>query len=377
MVLLHKTQLPEGLKDYRPISLTHSVGKLFAKGLTMRLAPHMSELVQPNQSAFIAGRRLHDNFRTVQLTCRWLHARQCPTMLLKVDLAKAFDTVAWPFLLEVLVHMGFPLRWRDWISALLQTASTKVLINGWAERRIRHTRGLRQGDPLSPFLFVLVMEVLNALLANADRRSLLSPLPGSKIKCRASIYADDLVILLAPSQQDFVCTRRILDMFAGASGLCTNLDKCTITPIRCTAEDVAAVQQVFPCRLQDFPTKYLGAPLSVARLDCAHEQAIVDVVGARIPTWKADLLNAAGRSTLAKSTLSAIPVHVSICCALSPWALRQIDKRRRTFIWVGTDSVVGGKCKVAWSVICSPKDISGLGLPDLRILGYALRLRWE
>lgn len=247
MVLLHKTEHPEGLRDYRPISLIHSVGKLFAKGLAMRLATCIPELVQPNQSAFIRGRRIHENFKTVQITCRWLHARRQPAMLLKVDLAKAFDTVAWPFLLDVLEHMGFPMRWRDWVSAMLHTASTRVLINGRPGRRIRHARGLRQGDPLSPFLFVIAMEVLNALFAEADHRALLSPLPGNKIKCRASIYAADLVIFLKPSPQDFAHTRRILDMFAGASSLTTNYDKCTITPIRCIDEAIAAVQQVFPC----------------------------------------------------------------------------------------------------------------------------------
>jgi hypothetical protein len=78
MVLLHKTQVPMGLKDYRPINLIHSIGKLFSKGLAMRLAPRMHELIKPNQSAFIHGRRIHDNFMTVRLSCRWLHARRCP-----------------------------------------------------------------------------------------------------------------------------------------------------------------------------------------------------------------------------------------------------------------------------------------------------------
>jgi hypothetical protein len=377
MVLIHKTQAPAGLKDYRPISLIHSVGKLFAKGLALRLAPRMPEIIKINQSAFIRGRRIHENFRTVQLICRWLYGRRSPTVLLKVDLAKAFDTVAWPFLLEVLEHMGFPRRWRDWISAMLATASTKVLINGRPGRRICHTRGLRQGDPLSPFLFIIVMEVLNALIAEADRRALLTPLPGNVIKHRASIYADDLVIFLAPSATDFGCIRQILELFAGSSGLATNLDKCVITPIRCSDYDIASVQQAFLCRLQDFPTKYLGVPLSLSRLSRANEQAVVDAVAARIPTWKGGLLTKAGRKTLVQTTLSAIPVHVSICCALSPWAIGEIDKRRRAFLWAGMEAVAGGKCMVAWPVVCSPKDLGGLGLPDLRILGFALRLRWE
>jgi hypothetical protein len=158
----------------------------------------MDTLVQPNQTAFIRVRRIHDNFRSVQLYCRWLHAHRHSCILLKIDIAKAFDSVAWPFLLEVLERMGFPARWRDWIAAILSTASTKVLVNGRAGRRICHARGLRQGDPLSLLLFMLVMEVLNAMIRGADRAGLLSPLHGEHFHHRMSLYADDLVLFLAP-----------------------------------------------------------------------------------------------------------------------------------------------------------------------------------
>lgn len=96
MVLLWKNEAPSGLRDYRPISLIHSVGKLFSKGLAMWLAPRMKDLVRDNQTAFIKGRRIHENFRSVQLACRWLNARRCPcpSMLLKVDLAKAFSILS-------------------------------------------------------------------------------------------------------------------------------------------------------------------------------------------------------------------------------------------------------------------------------------------
>jgi hypothetical protein len=103
----------------------------------------------------------------------------------------------------------------------------------------------------------------------------------------------------------------------------------------------------------------------------------VDAVGARIPTWKAGLINNAGRLTLTKSTQSAIPVHISICCCLSAWAIDQIDRRRQAFMWSGVETTSGGKCRVAWRIACSPKEYGGLGIPDLRIMGFALRLRWE
>ena len=128
----------------------------------------MGLLVRPNQTAFIKGRRIHDNFCSVQLYRHWLHVKHHSCILLKVDIAKAFDSVAWPFLLEVLEHMGFPQSWRDWTATILSSASTKALVNGCLSRRICHARGLRQGDPLSPLLFVLIMEVLNAMVAEAD-----------------------------------------------------------------------------------------------------------------------------------------------------------------------------------------------------------------
>ena len=103
----------------------------------------------------------------------------------------------------------------------------------------------------------------------------------------------------------------------------------------------------------------------------------MDAIASRIPTRKGKLLNVAGRTTLTRAALSAIPVHVSITCSLSAWAIRQIDRHRRAFLWSGTDAVASGSCKVAWPVVCTPKCYGGLGVPDLRILRFALRLRWE
>ena len=137
---------------------------------------------------------------------------------MKVDIAKAFDTVSWSFLFLLLEHMGFSRRWINWISLLLSTASTRIILNGMPGRRICHARGLRQGDPLSPLLFVMAMEALNAMFRAADNLGLLEVLDG-KIKERAFFYADDVVLFLAPKQQDLVLARVILEIFGQASGL--------------------------------------------------------------------------------------------------------------------------------------------------------------
>lgn len=155
LILLPKTTEATSNKDYRPISLIHCLGKLLSKALVNRLAPKLNVLVHKSQSAFIKGRSIHDNFRFVQKAARLLHARKKSRLLLKIDITKAFDSVAWPFLLELMAHMGFPPAWLDWTSMLLSSASTKISMNGAPGARICHARGLRQGDPLSRCCFYL------------------------------------------------------------------------------------------------------------------------------------------------------------------------------------------------------------------------------
>jgi hypothetical protein len=129
-VLLPKKLDAERVGDSRPISLTHSIAKLFSKLLANRLAPELNSLVSRAQSAFIRRRSIQDNFLYTQNLIRSLHQRKLPGLFLKLDIAKAFDTVRRDFLLEVLEQMGFRSRWRAWVSILLASSSTAILLNG-------------------------------------------------------------------------------------------------------------------------------------------------------------------------------------------------------------------------------------------------------
>jgi hypothetical protein len=219
------------------------------------------------------------------------------------------------------------------------------------------------------------MEVLNRCFDWAHLNGLLSSIPAIEGH-RVSLYVDDLVVFISPTVDDLSTVKTILHVFGLASGLFTNLDKSRASPLNCGQADLERVQQVLACGVADFPVRYLGIPLSVFRLKRADEQPLIDKVAARIPAWKGGLLNVAGRTALAKATLSAIPVHTAIAIVLSPWAIKTIDRLRRAFIWAGSSSVNGGKCKVAWAIVCMPKELGGLGIADLRHVGLALRARW-
>lgn len=144
ITLLPKKSDACAVKDFCPISLIHSFAKLVTKILANRLAPLLPNLVSNNQSAFIRGRSIQDNFLFVQQMARSPHRTKESHLLLKLDITKAFDSLSWPFLLEVLQHVGFGRKWCNLICLLLSTSSTQILVNGQPGPPISHLRGLRQ-----------------------------------------------------------------------------------------------------------------------------------------------------------------------------------------------------------------------------------------
>jgi hypothetical protein len=221
--MVPKVEGADQVKDFRPISLVHSFAKLDTKILANRLGKKLNNMVSPIQSAFIKGRFIQDNFMLVQQTARLFHSQSKARLLFKLDISKAFDSISWAFLIEVMKHMGFGDLWRDIICGLLGSSSTQVILNGCPGKRIQHRRGLRQGDPLSPMLFILVMDVLGVFFSRAEEACLLQQLYLGKNLHKISIYADDVVLFLHPTQSDISITLDILELFGDASRLHNNL----------------------------------------------------------------------------------------------------------------------------------------------------------
>jgi hypothetical protein len=190
----------------------HLIGKVAAKVLSLRSAPKLDDLVSKNQNAFMGDRSLHDNFILVHQSMRLLHQLRAPRVLLKLDLAKAFDTISWAFLFETLQRYGFGSKFLDWLAILMSTASTRVLLNGCLGPPIWHRRGLRQGDPLSPQLFVLAVD-MRRLIKHAADIGILQALHASRPIPLVSLYADDVVLFCHPSVADITAVKAILRLF--------------------------------------------------------------------------------------------------------------------------------------------------------------------
>lgn len=150
-----------------------------------------------------------------------------------MDITKAFDSVSWAFLMEVPWHIGFGTVWCNMVANLLSTSSTQIFPNGDPGDYIQHQWGLRQGDPLSPMLFIITMDVLNSVFVKAGKEGLLQPLSNRVSDQRLSIYADDVALFIKPVEEELLLTKEILDIFGKASGLVTNFNKSSIIPIRC------------------------------------------------------------------------------------------------------------------------------------------------
>jgi hypothetical protein len=168
-------------------------------------------------------------------------------VLIKLDLTRAFDSISWSFLFEILRGMGFGEMFLKWISFIMSSASSRISVNGVPGYRIQHVRGLRQGDPISPMLFNCGMEALTALISRAVQFQLLSPLVGCSAKQRLSIYADDMVMFIRSTTAELTAVRDILTLFGNALGLHVNYGKSTATLIRGGELDLQRTEQILGC----------------------------------------------------------------------------------------------------------------------------------
>lgn len=233
-----------------------------------------------------------------------------------------------------MTHLGFVQRWRNWVSALWATSSSSILLNGQPGKKINHCRGVRQGDPFSPLLFLLAMEPLHRLLHIAQQRGLFLDLSKGCKDFRISMYADDAAVFIKPTEYELEVLEGILKIFSDASGLKINANKTECFPIRCDQIDLSFVTAK-NMTLSSFPCTYLGLPLNTRNPKRNDIHKIVQKVGGRLPGWVRRFFSYPGRDLLIKSVLTSLPTYFMTVFKMPRWAIHRIDRYRRSFLWRG------------------------------------------
>jgi hypothetical protein len=336
----------------------------------------MSLLVSQDQSGFISGRCISDNFVYAADLLNCCHKSKAPTIVIKLDFKKAFDSVKWDSLLAILEHRGFPPRFCRWIRDILTTGKTAILLNGIPGPWINCKNGLRQGDPLSPFLFNMVADVLRNLISHACDLGLLAHPIAPNLPCPVLQYADDTLILASATPAAATHLRSILDDFAAATGLGINFHKTTFIPMNVSDTDADSMAANLGTSISHFPQVYLGLPLSHQKLPSS---AFVPALGrsdTHLAGWSASLLNKGGRLALLTAVLDSLPTYLMSSFFLSKENIEKLNKKKRAFFWAHEETCTGAQCLVAWDKVCTPKSAGGLGVKNLEIQNVCLLLKF-
>ncbi|GKD51406.1 putative RNA-directed DNA polymerase [Tanacetum coccineum] len=338
ITLVPKVEDPLVISDFRPISLIGSQYKIIAKILANRLSRVLPSVVGEVQMAYIKGRQIIDGPLMINEIIAWAKKHKKRLMFLKVDFEKAFDSLSWDFLFSILEQMGFSYKWRLWIRSCLNSAFASVLVNGSPTKEFKIERGLRQGDPLSPFLFILAVEALNVALLEASNSNIFKGVKVGKDSVHVSHlqFADDALILGEWSRSNAMNLSRILTCFHLSSGLKVNFNKSKLYGIGVSNVELNSLASTIGCLASQFPCIYLGLPIGANMSRCNHWSPLVERFHKRLSNWKSKSLSIGGRFTLIKSVLGSLGVYYFSSFKAPKKIINKLESIRRSFFWGGS-----------------------------------------
>ena len=368
------------MKDYRPISCCNVLYKVISKLLANRMKSLLPLFISLNQSAFVKDRLLMENVLLASELVKSYHKESVTERCaVKIDVSKAFDSVQWSFLLTVLEALNFPVKFIVWIRKCIELASFSVQVNGELAGYFNSKRGLRQGCSLSPYLFVICMQVLSTLLDKAAIEKKIGYHPYCKeLRLTHICFADDVLVFTDGRKRSIEGVLEVFKKFAEISGLNISLEKSTLFLAGVKAEDSEAILEQFPFEAGSLPVRYLGLPLLTKKMNVHDYSPLIARIRSRISSWTVRHLTFAGRLQLVGSVIYSITSFWMSAYRLPNKCIQEINSICSAFLWSGP-TLSTRKAKIAWDDVCKPKDEGGLGLKNLATANRvsSLKLIWR
>ena len=380
VILIPKNQEAKYARDYRPISCCTTIYKVISKVLTTRLSRVIKSIVHQSQAAFVPGQKIHDQILLAyELIQGYERKGGTPRCMLQLDIEKAYDTVDWKALELIMREVGIPRQFINWVMKTVTTVTYKFVVNGEYTHSLKAKRGLRQGDPLSPLLFVIVMEYLHRSLQELRY----TPDFNFHAKCEklniiSLSFADDVLMFTRGDKISVDILMQAFMNFSKSTGLVINPSKCKVyfgaveSCIKQEIKHITAFQE------GSLPFRYLGVPLTGKKLSVNHYMSLIDKIVARITHWSAKLLSYAGRLQLIRSTTYAITNYWMTCFPFPKKVIQKINAICRSFLWTG-GTTISRKSPISWKQVCNPKNQGGLNLINLEIWNAVtmMKLLWN
>ena len=373
LTLIPKKQESIAPGDFRPIALCNTIYKVFSKILANRIKNLLPKLISEEQTGFVPGRSILDGISIIQETIHSALKNKDACMLLKLDIQKAYDKVDWRFLCKTLEAFGFSKQWINIIFQCISTPKISILINGTLEGFFNISRGIRQGDPISPFLFIIMAEAFGRAIKAAQKEKKITGVKVTKgvENTTHQQFADDTILAGMSTMEEADHIKHILNTYSNASGQMINAEKSEIFFLNTDTEVENLICQKLGFNKGKFPFRYLGIYLDKNKQTNSGWEHILRKIDNQTESWKDRWLTKAGRATKIKAVLAAIPSYQMSCSYLPKHINSKLESKMRNFFWKGLED----KKKVAlisWNKICKPKDYGGLGIKNLEWQNKAL-----
>ncbi|WMV30192.1 hypothetical protein MTR67_023577 [Solanum verrucosum] len=368
LVLIPKTEQPSRFAELRRISLSNFTNKIISKVLSMRLATVLPLLLSDNQLGFVRGRSITES---IMLAQEISHAFKKPqigsNVVIKLDMAKAYDRVSWSFTCFVLRRFCFGELFIDLVWRIMSNNWYSIIINGHIQGFFHSTRGFKQGDPLSPALFILGAEVLTRMINSLHQipryKGFFMAPKGPHINHLS--FADDVIIFASTDRHSLKLSMDTLGEYEHTFGQPINKSKSHFMVPDTTSQDIInTIQDCTNFSQKCSPITYLGCPLYIGRKRIIYYSHLVEKVSKKVCGWQARILSFGGRITFIKHVVQSIPIHTMTAISPPNTTIKYIEAIIGGFFW-GRDQ---DKRKYHWAsleIMSLPCPEGGVGMRRL------------